>query len=152
MIQDDALPAPNFVPALERIAATNPDVPVCLFLGGLPADTATRARRAMIRGKIRYVPLGAAAFVPLVCVLWPRAKAEELLEWSESARGLTRADDGNVAKWVRRTKQRFLAAVPSLVQHDDDQPSVKGGRSHVPWAESWRKALFLADDCASFDW
>jgi hypothetical protein len=45
-----------------------------------------------------------------------------------------------------------MVAVPSIVQHDDAQPSVKGGRDHVPWAESWRQALLLADDAAAYDW
>jgi hypothetical protein len=38
------------------------------------------------------------------------------------------------------------------VQHDDGTPSVKGGRDHVPWQESWRQALFLADDATAYDW
>jgi hypothetical protein len=65
---------------------------------------------------------------------------------------MTRADDGNAARWVRATKQQVWVAVPSLVQHDDDTPSVKGGRDHVPWQESWRQALFLADDATAYDW
>jgi hypothetical protein len=65
---------------------------------------------------------------------------------------MTRADDGNAGRWVRSTKQQVLVAVPSIVQHDDGQPSVKGGRVHVPWAEKWRQALFLADDATRYDW
>lgn len=106
----------------------------------------------MQRGDRRYVALGAAPFVPLVAVLWPRQKAQEFLFWAENQRGMTRADDGNCAKWARATKQRFLASVPSLVQHDDSEISIKGGRTHKPWAESWRQALFLAEDALDYEW
>lgn len=90
--------------------------------------------------------------MPLVCVLWPTRVARSFLDWSTTARGMTRADDGNAARWLRATRTLVWVTVPSIVQHDDGQPSVKGGRDHVPWAESWRKALLLADDAGSYDW
>lgn len=149
VIQDDAIPCKNFAQGVMRIAKRHPDVPVCLFMGGMPAAAATRARRAF--GKTPYIALGPSPFVPLVAVLWPRRKAQEFLRWSRSAR-TTRADDGNAGKWMRETKQEFLVVLPSLVQHNDDEPSVKGGRAHVPWKESWRQALFLADDALDYQW
>jgi hypothetical protein len=150
ILQDDSMPVHNFGITLPRIAATHPDDPVCLFMGAFPASTAARARRAA--PNVRYVPLGPSSFMPLVCVLWPVHVARSFLTWSETARGMTRADDGNAARWVRATRQQVLVTVPSIVQHDDGEPSVKGGRDHKPWAESWRQALLLADDAASYDW
>lgn len=119
-------------------------------MGSMPASAAVRARRTM--GKRTYVHLGSTPFVPLVCVLWPYRAAKEFLFWGERNPHLTRADDGNAARWARFTKQEFLVTVPSLVQHDDSEPSVKGGRPHKPWAESWRQALFLADDALDYEW
>jgi hypothetical protein len=148
--QDDVIPAPGFVDAIQAIASTHPDTPVCLFMGAFPASTATRIRRA--KPDVRYVPLGPSSFMPLVCVLWPSHVARSFLAWSTTARGMTRADDGNAGRWVRATKQQVLVAVPSIVQHDDGEPSVKGGRDHVPWAEAWRRALLLADDATVYDW
>lgn len=148
--QDDAMPVPGFVEATKQIASTHPNTPVCLFLGAFPAATAGVVRRA--KPDVRYVPLGPSSFMPLVCVLWPTHVARSFLDWSTTARGMTRADDGNAARWMRTTKQQILVAVPSIVQHDDGEPSVKGGRSHVPWAEKWRQALFLADDATHYDW
>lgn len=145
------LPCRNFAAAVERIAQRHPDVPVCLFMGGLPRNVAVAAGRAMTRGE-RYVPLTVSPFMPIPCVLWPKRKARELLHWARSARGLTRADDGNAGKWIRMTKQRVLVTVPSLVEHDDSQPSVKGGRQHRPWAETWRRAAYLADDALDYEW
>ena len=144
------MPCRNFAAGVEAIAASHPEVPVCLFMGAMPASAAVRARRAW--GKKLYIPLGPAPFVPLVCVLWPRRKAEEFLFWSEPNPHITRADDGNAARWMKRSKQEFLVTVPSLVQHNDAELSVKGGRQHNPWAESWRQALFLADDALDYEW
>lgn len=148
--QDDCLPMPGFADAIQVIATRHPNDPVCLFMGALPASTAKLARRA--KPDVRYVPLVPSSFIPLVCVLWPTHVARSFLDWSKTARGMTRADDGNAARWLRATRSQVWVTVPSIVQHDDGQPSVKGGRKHVPWAESWRQALFLADDASCYDW
>jgi hypothetical protein len=150
VIQDDALPCVNFAEAVQQIARSNPDVPVCLFLGAYPASTAVLARRAMMR-KQCYTRLGSSSFIPLVACLWPKAKAEEFLEWSRHNK-TTRADDGNAARWMRQTKQTVRVTVPSLVEHNDYTPSVKGGRQHKPGAESWRRALLLAEDALAYAW
>jgi hypothetical protein len=146
IIQDDALPCAHFPVNLKQVAERHPDVPVCLFLGGAPASTAAQARRAMLKER-RYTPLLNSTFVPLVATLWPRAVAESFLEWSRSHK-TTRADDGNAAKFMRTTKTPFLCTVPSLVQHDESVPSVKGPSS----GGNWRRALFLAEDALDYQW
>ncbi len=150
VVQDDAIPAPGFASAAIRIAERNPDSPVCLFMGSLPASTASLVRRA--KPDVRYVPLVLSSFMPLVCVLWPTHVARSFLDWSATSGRMTRADDGNAARWLRATRTPVLVSVPSIVQHDDGEPSVKGGRDHVPWAEKWRQALVLADDASAYDW
>jgi len=151
VIQDDAVVCKNFAGAVDCISFYKKDVPVCLFLGGYPANTAVLARRAMKRNE-RYTHLGPTSFVPLVACLWPVKKAREFLEWSLTAARMTRADDGNVGRWARQTKQAFLVSVPSLVQHNDFTPSVKGGRQHKPGKESWRQAVLLAEDGLAYQW
>lgn len=148
--QDDAQPVPNFAEAVEKIAEANPETPVCLFMGALPSPAARRARDAMKAGR-RYVTINSGSFVPLVACLWPREKAVDFLNWSKTGK-TTRADDGNAARWMRQTREHFLVTVPSLVEHNDFVPSVKGGRDHTPGAESWRQALFLAEDALSYEW
>lgn len=150
IIQDDALPVPNFAEAMKKIAESHPSTPVCLFMGAAPASTATQILRSWNKGR-RYQPLLNTSFVPLVACLWPKATAEAFLEWSRHNK-VTRADDGNAAKFMRRTKQPFVVTIPSLVEHNDYVPSVKGGREHKPGAESWRHALLLAADAAHYDW
>jgi hypothetical protein len=154
VIQDDAQPCVHVPVALEQVAARNPDVPVCLFLGAAPASTAGLARKAMMRN-VRYVPLMNTTFVPLVAVLWPVQVAQRFLEWSDTARRMTRADDGNAARFMRHGPQQFLVSVPSLVEHNDFVPSVKGGpsrpRQHKP-GKSWRHACLLAEDALAYEW
>ncbi len=150
VVQDDAIPAQGFADAAVRIAERHPDSPVCLFLGSLPAATASLVRRA--KPDVRYVPLTVSSFMPLVCVLWPAKVAHRFLDWSSTAGRMTRADDGNAARWLRATRTQVWVSVPSIVQHDDGEPSVKGGRDHKPWAEKWRQALLLAEDAAQYDW
>lgn len=152
VLQDDALPVPGFAQAVERVAKRHRENPVCLFLGAAPASTATLIRRALQQRKERrYFPLLPATFVPLVACLWPRSVAQEFLSWSKTHK-VTRADDGNAARWMRQTKRQFFVTYPSLVEHNDYVPSVKGGRPHRPGAESWRRALFLAEDASAYDW
>ncbi len=148
--QDDCLPAPGFAFAVEWIAERHPNDPVCLFLGAFPASTAARVRRS--KPDVRYVPLGPSSFMPLLCVLWPVGLARSFLAWSQTARGMTRADDGNAARWLKATRQQVWVTVPSLVEHDDYTPSVKGGRDHVPGAEAWRRTVLLADDATNYEW
>ena len=150
VVQDDAIPVLGFSDAVGQVAERWPDTPVCLFMGAYPSSTAARVRRA--KPDVRYVALGPSSFMPLVCVLWPTHVARSFLVWSSTARGMTRADDGNAARWMKATRTQVMVTVPSLVQHDDGEPSVKGGRSHVPWQEGWRQALFLADDAFRYDW
>ena len=151
ILQDDAIPVEGFWPAVQQIAESNPDTPVCLWMSSIPSDTAARARRAW--GKQVYVPLGPAPFVPLVAVLWPIRLATEFREWSNSASGLTRADDGNVARWKKQTGQQFRVCVPSIVEHDDFVESVKGG-PHKPSGgrDRMRVASLLAENALDYDW
>jgi len=74
-------------------------------------------------------------------------------EWAETAPRLTRADDGNVARWMKQTRQEFLVAVPSIVEHDDFTPTVKGGtRKESKGLAKDRVALLLADDARHYQW
>ncbi len=154
--QDDCVPCLNFAPAVERIAERNLNDVVVLFLGGYPQGTAGRFRQAL-RRKETYIWMRRAPIIPLVAVLWPKAKAQEFLEWTGSGVTLPghptpRADDGIAGMWARDTRQQIRVAVPSLVEHPDLVPSVKGGqRSH--WGKDpQRRAVSVAVDGLTYDW
>jgi hypothetical protein len=54
---------------------------------------------------------------------------------------------------MRQTKQEFLVAVPSIVEHNDFTPTVKGGtRRESHGKASDRVAVLLADDARDFEW
>ena len=155
IVQDDAIPVPGFADVLPLIAARHPDRPVCLWMSAIPAACAARIRRA--KPTQRYVPLGPAHLVPLVAVLWPTPVARSFAGWARAASGLTRADDANVARWARQMpkEQRpdFWVTVPSLVEHDDFTPTVKGGtRKESKGLAKDRVALLLAEDARMYDW
>ena len=141
----------NFAGAVDAISFSNPDVPVCLFLGGFPQGTARMFRRALMHKK-SYISLLRSPIVPLVAVLWPRAKAQEFMAWSEGHPRMTRADDGNVGRWHRDTKQEILVAVPSLVEHPDLEPSVKGGQQARWGKDPQRRAVVFAEDGLAYAW
>lgn len=135
VIQDDAIVCANFAAAIERIAESHPDIPICLFVSGTKSKTLQLYARA-IRSQVRYSQVWFQDFLPVVGVLWPRTKVEEFLEWSKDAKlpGLPnpRSDDAVVGSWMKFTRQTVLATVPSLVEHPDDTLSVKWHESNVP--------------------
>ena len=153
VIQDDAIPCRNFAPALEEIAAAN-DVPVCLFLARLPRRTSTDATKAL-KANRRYVTLFIRDFVPVVAVLWPRAKAQEFMAWAQNAKlpgqPNPRSDDAVVGRWMMTTRQEIRATCPSLVEHPDMEASVIG-RQPAWGKDPGRVALHLAEDALAYDW
>ncbi len=128
ILQDDVLVCRNFQPAVEIIRDVYPDIPICLFVGSSKTKTLRNYKQAL-HSRFRYASIWFQDFLPVVAVLWPREKVEEFLEWSRDAKlpGMPnpRSDDAVVGSWMRFTKQRVLATVPSLVEHPDDTPSVK---------------------------
>jgi hypothetical protein len=156
VIQDDSQPVLNFAPAISSIAASNLNVPVCLFLSAIPRGTLSYALRAYRRGQV-YAPVFLNSnIVPVIAILWPRAKAEEFMEWTRSGVRLRghptpRADDGIVAQWMQRTHQEFRVTVPSIVEHDVSVPSVKGG-NRVWTNDHGGRAYFLAENALDYDW
>lgn len=145
----------NFGPAIAQIAKANDDTPVVLFLAALPKPTAARAMKAA-KKRERYVDLFIRDFCPVVGMLWPRAKAREVLEWIPTVKlpgGYEpRSDDAVIGRWMLMTKQRIRATIPSLVQHPDEVPSLIGRRNH--WGKDrGRVALhFCEGDPLDLDW
>lgn len=155
IVQDDALPCENFAPAAHQVAEANPSTPVCLFLALLPRDTRPRPAQALKMNR-RYVMLSWRSFMPIVAVLWPRAKAVEFKEWAEQHPYLPgnrepRSDDAMAGRWKMVTRQTVLATVPSLVDHPDLEPSLVGRRPM--WGkDKGRVAAFPCKNGLDYDW
>ena len=152
IVQDDVVLSDGFVPAVKQIARAQPDTPVCLFLGRLPSDVAKAAGRALKYGQ-HYVPLSRRSFLPVVAMLWPRAKLLEFVEWADVhpfGNRAVRSDDAYGGRWKMVTRQHVLACVPSIVEHPDVEPSTIG--KQLQWGNSGRTAAHFARDAAHYDW
>lgn len=161
IIQDDTVVCRNFTLAVERVIDAHPDVPVSLFVSGRKTKTFMHYAQAM-RRKQRYSQIWFQDYCPVVALLWPRAKIEEFLEWWAAGPRLPgmrepyRSDDAVVGSWMKFTKQTILATVPSLVQHPDDNLSVKWNESRVPSGNGNKRnrALYYIEDVdpLELDW
>jgi hypothetical protein len=139
VIQEDTLVCRNFLRTLLRIAAAKPNEPVCLFLSWLPGPIVKVARQARKNGE-RYVQVRPAKFCPVLAVLWPREAAVRFLAWTRSGVKLPgwpdrmRSDDAILAAWIKKEKEIVWVTMPSLVEHPDTTPSVKG-RQNALWGK-----------------
>jgi hypothetical protein len=156
VIQDDSVVCQNFAAAVTQVAEANPETPTCLFLAYLPRVTASSATRALKLNQ-RYCDVNFRDFVPAIAILWPVHKAQEMLAWTAENPKLPgspnpRSDDAIIGVWMRRTRQRIRATVPSLVQHPDQVVSLIG-RRHAWGKDRGRVALYFCDgDPLNYDW
>lgn len=158
VVQDDTIVCQNFEVGVARIAAIFPDHPVCLFYPGLKMRSA-RGRQKAVQARRSFFLLDRQDFVPMVAVLWPRAKAEHFLNWTQGRTipGLQepyRSDDAVAGSWMRHTKQAVYVTMPSLVEHPDDVAPVKDGHHKAAYgADKGRIAhSFHAGDPLDLDW
>lgn len=136
VLQDDALPVPRFGTLTRALVAKYPDRVICLYAPALPASFGMQLLQASNQGRDVVDLTRAAMFVPLVATVWPAAAAAACADWQGHKRGphgrRGRADDARVADWFKahRPARYPLAAVPCLVDHDEDAPSTlaNGGR------------------------
>lgn len=157
ILQDDTVACRNLAPALELIAAANPDTVVELFMSMQPKRTHNRA--SLHYGRGRYVDVHLADLVHVVALLWPVGKAREFLAWVDESPGRLRgerfqSDDATVTRWMQLTKQRIRATVPSIVQHPDDVPSIVNGHRVRHGADRGRTAGYWIGDAdpLELDW
>ncbi len=130
IIQDDATVCRNFAAALPLVAR---DCPVVLWLGGQPKRAAHAATMATGAGR-HWIDLYRGAWLPAVAVLWPAAVVLEPGAWVDeypryAGRQPHRADDGVLGSWAGHVRQRVRIAVPSLVEHPDETPSLIGRKA-----------------------
>lgn len=127
VVQDDALLCEGFAARALEALTSRPDALIALFVPGFPF-MARRVERQRLLGEA-FADLPPAAFVPLVALSYPRVHVEGLLAYSDGSRWpratrMGTADDAIVAGYVRANRLSVVATVPSLVEHDDDLPSL----------------------------
>lgn len=151
IVQDDAVALPGFLAAAEASLAAKPDAVVCYFVGGQPASSALRCRRALKAGH-PWALMNPQDWVPVVACAWPAATVARFLEWTEARPAdprRMRSDDYLAGTFARQRRLPVWATVPSLVQHPDDAPSLIGrphrsGGNPGRCAAVWNPDLDLA--------
>jgi hypothetical protein len=147
IIQDDAVPHPQLLPACQRIMARYPADVVCLWHAAYPQVDAMRLAIAHDKG-LAYAQLRASRFVPAVALLWPPHQINRLRRWLPEKP--CAADDEMISRFLAQPKyhDRYLVTIPSLVEHDDTLPSLMG----TDWGGT-RTALYPPPvDLSSVDW
>lgn len=146
VLQDDALPVPDFAARARRVVRENPGRVICLYVPALPAIYGRAMLTASRLGLDTAELANASLFCPLVATVWPVTLADQCLAWPGHRRGphgpRGRADDARIADWLRaHVPRRYpLASVPCLADHDEDEPSTLGNGGRYP-----RRAAILPD-------
>ena len=130
VMQDDVIPCQQFASKLQDAIADRPDDVLSLWVGDLRNTTAKFYRRAQIAGE-RWSPIHFSDIHHCVALVWPRDLVAHFVEWTATSMlpgdgRNQQSDDAIFGAWARRTKHQVWAAVPSLVEHNDDVPSTIG--------------------------
>lgn len=143
IVQDDAVPCPDFLPTVEKVIAARPEAIIALFVSGSKLGGAQEVLDACSRGS-NWALLAKNNFVPVVCTAYPRADVEALTAYADANPFSERrtSDDANVYQWMQAAKREAWATVPSLCDHNDFVPSLIGtmhskGRNPVRRAACW---------------
>lgn len=153
IVQDDAVPHPDFPAVLERCVAARPDRIVCFFIATHPVRGARRALEAYAAGS-PWSELLTTEFLPVIATVWPAELARTFLAWADArARPGSRSDDGLAGRFIRAHGVRPLATVPCLVDHPDVERSLIGKRA-MAGRNRARVALIppWGRDILSIDW
>lgn len=155
VIQDDAQPCRHFAEVVRHAIAARPDRLLVFFVGGQPVEHARAVMRAC-QQDLSWAELDHMRWCPVICTYWPAAMIGPFLEYVDQQRWPDhfRSDDEIVGRWLRATKQRPLASVPSLVEHPDEVPSLIGRRARGGLDRARVAACFIHEDCdaRTIDW
>jgi hypothetical protein len=121
VVQEDVLPCPRFLYHARRALAAKPDRITSFFLG----TNATVTWRDMLIADARgahWVEGSRAGWVPALALAIPARLVPSLVEFDDGTRPV--ADDDVYGRWIREHGLPWYATIPSLVDHDDDAPSL----------------------------
>ena len=123
IVQDDAVPHPQFPELASIVVGAKPDRIVVMFHASVPPISARRMGARAHSGH-RWSDMNSHELLPVVATSWPAGIARSFLEWAcEHMRPHDRSDDALASKFIRAKAICPIATIPSLVQHTDDVPS-----------------------------
>lgn len=141
LIQDDAVPCPDFLAGLERaLAYVPPDAVVSPYLGtgrNVPIRWEAMARAADTAGApwVRSTKLMWG-----VAIVLPVARIGEMIDYADRRAGVP--DDMRVAGWAEKTKREVWYTWPSLVDHLP-VPSLTKHKARERVARRWHEGSAL---------
>jgi hypothetical protein len=124
ILQDDVLPCRRFLWAAVEAIRHRPTDIISFFVSDLAHASATTlvANAGLCQA---WSPLHPnEPFVPTLALAYPRELAADLAAAPEGVVDRPIADDSVVGDWRKRLRLDVWLTVPSLVQHDEDAPSV----------------------------
>lgn len=128
VLQDDVLPCRDFLAGARRALSVAPAPIVAFYLGWVPQQTATLAQ--VRAGQCSSWVTGVTGeWVPTVATAIRADLARDLAAFHPGDRQI--GDDTILGQFVGARGLNWCATIPSLCQHDDDEPSTVGGhRAH----------------------
>jgi hypothetical protein len=121
VIQEDVICRDDLLKHVRRALRAKPDRAVSFFLGWLPSQTAQLALSHASRCAA-WVPGAHAGWCPTIALAMPRWMGEQLAAFDDGTRPV--ADDDVAGRYLRELGTGWYATIPSLVDHDDDAPSL----------------------------
>lgn len=134
-LPDDAILCKGFGPALTASIESQPTVVFDCY--------ANHRLAPMVKGGWYTTPDG---YVGLGGVM-PRALLVEHIVWRETYLCRPATNDGGVNLWAMATGRSIWKTAQSLVDHDDELPSLDGNSG-----DAWRRPATFAQDAAAIDW
>lgn len=121
VLQEDVIPCPRLLTHVRRALTAKPDRVASFFLG----TNATMTWRLMLVADARgahWVQGFSAGWVPALALCIPQRLVQSLVDFQDGTRPV--ADDDVYGRWTREHGLPWYASIPSLVDHDDDAPSL----------------------------
>jgi hypothetical protein len=149
VLQDDALLCRRFLWAAVEAIRHRPTEIVAFFLNDLAFQSAC-AMKAVVPLCHAWSPLDPnERFCPTVATCYPRLMVDDLRRFDSDMVNPI-ADDEMVGRWRRERGHAVWCTVPSLVQHDEEAPSVLLG--HRDSRPRWASCFIGSHSPALVDW
>lgn len=147
VIQDDVLPCRGFLEHAGRALAAKPDRITAFYLG---TNAIISYRQMLVAAGQGYswVEGHPASWVPALALAIPARFVPSLVEFDDGTHPV--ADDEVYGRWCRHHGLPWWATIPSLVDHDDNAPSLM----RTPHTRGRRVAACWIGDCdpGLIDW
>lgn len=141
VVQDDATtPCADLAAQAARVAVRQPTRLISLYHGFYPrggAVDAVRRLEELAPGEGGYSRGDTSQWVPAVALVWPAALARDALRSTPDGEAVeSSSDDAVLGAYLRSRRLGYLVAVPNLVEHPDDVPSLFRYSTGLPYRRS----------------